>query len=79
LPAALEVHGGGIFPATDLDRNTAVTFTCFLDDLDAKVPAGLQVHLVLEVGSSPIARDTRWWFVDHPASTRTPPPPTPPG
>jgi hypothetical protein len=26
LPAALEVHGGGIFPATDLDRNTAVTF-----------------------------------------------------
>jgi hypothetical protein len=34
--------------------------------LDAKVPAGLRVHLVLDNGSSHIARDTRWWFVDHP-------------
>jgi hypothetical protein len=66
LLAALDVHGGGIFTATDLDRNTAANFTCFLDELDAKVPAGLQVHLVLEGGSSHIARDTRWWFVDHP-------------
>jgi transposase len=30
------------------------------------VPADLQVHLVLDNGSSHIARDTRWWFVDHP-------------
>jgi transposase len=66
LPAALEVHGGGSFTATDLDRNTAANFISFLDDLDAKVPAGLQVQLVLDNGSSPIARDTRWWFVDHP-------------
>jgi hypothetical protein len=60
LLAALDVHGGGIFTATDLDRTTAANFTCLLDDLDAKVPAGLQVQLVLEGGSSPIARDTRW-------------------
>ena len=66
LLAALDVHGGGIFQATDLDRNTAVNFIAFLDDLDAKVPAGLEVHLVLDNGSSHIARDTRWWFVDHP-------------
>jgi transposase len=66
LLAALDVHGGGIFTATDLDRNTAANFIDFLDDLDAKVPAGLQVHLVLDNGSSHIARDTRWWFVHHP-------------
>jgi DDE superfamily endonuclease len=79
LLAALEVHGGGIFTATDLDRNTAANFISFLDDLDAKVPAGLQVHLMLDNGSSHIARDTRWWFVDHPASTPTTPPAMPPG
>jgi transposase len=66
LLAALDVHGGGIFTATDLDRNTAANFIAVLDELDAKVPAGLEVHLVLEGGSSHIARDTRWWFVDHP-------------
>ena len=64
--AAMDVHGGGIFTATDLDRNTAANFIAFLDDLDAKVPAGLEVHLVLDNGSSHIDRDTRWWFVDHP-------------
>jgi transposase len=66
LLAALDVHGGQILSATDLDRNTAANFISFLDDLDAKVPAELQVHLVLDNGSSHIARDTRWWFVDHP-------------
>jgi transposase len=66
LLAALDVHGGGIVQATDLDRNTAANFIAFLDDLDATVPADLQVHLVLDNGSSHIARDTRWWFVDHP-------------
>jgi transposase len=66
LLAALDVHGGGSFTATDLDRNSAATFIDFLDELDAKVPAGLQVHLVLDNGSSHLARDTRWWLVDHP-------------
>jgi transposase len=66
LLAALDVHGGGIVQATDLDRNTAVNFIGFLEDLDATVPADLQVHLVLDNGSSHIARDTRWWLVDHP-------------
>jgi transposase len=66
LLAALDVHGGQIFTATDIQRNTAANFIAFLDELDVKVPAGLQVHLVLDNGSSHIARDTRWWFVDHP-------------
>jgi hypothetical protein len=58
--------------ATDLDRNTVANVIDFLDDLDAKVPTELEVHLVLEGGSSHIARDTRWWLVDYPASTPTP-------
>jgi len=65
LLAALDVHGGGIFTATDLDRNTARNFIAFLDELDAKVPAELDVHLVLDNGSSHIANATRWWFHEH--------------
>jgi transposase len=66
LLAALDVHGGQILSATDLDRNTAANFIAFLDDLDTRVPTDLEVHLVLDNGSSHIANATRWWFVDHP-------------
>ncbi|HSO51959.1 MAG TPA: IS630 family transposase [Actinomycetes bacterium] len=66
LLAALDVHRGGVLQATDLDRNTAANFIAFLDELDARVPTGLGVHLVLDNGSSHIANATRWWFVDHP-------------
>jgi transposase len=66
LLAALDVHRGGVLQATDLDRNTAANFISFLDELDARVPPGLEVHVVLDNGSSHIANATRWWFVDHP-------------
>jgi transposase len=66
LLAALDVHRGGVLQATDLDRNTAANFVAFLDELDARVPTHLAVHLVLDNGSSHIANATRWWFVDHP-------------
>jgi transposase len=33
--------------------------------VDAKVPAELEVHLVLDNGSSHIANATRWWFYNH--------------
>jgi transposase len=65
LLAALDVHRGGILQATDLDRNTAANFIDFLEELDAKVPADLEVHLVLDNGSSHIANATRWWFYNH--------------
>ena len=65
LLAALDVHRGGILQATDLDRNTAANFIDFLEELDAKVPAELEVHLVLDNGSSHIANATRWWFYNH--------------
>src|SRR4249920_867906 len=66
LLAALDVHRGGVVQAIDVDRNTAANFTSFLDDLDTRVPTDLEVHLVLDNGSSHIANATRWWFVDHP-------------
>jgi transposase len=65
LLAALDVHRGGILQATDLDRNTAANFIDFLEELDAKVPAELEVHLVLDNGASHIANATRWWFYNH--------------
>jgi transposase len=66
LLAALDVHRGGVLQATDLDRNTAANFIAFLDELHARVPPDLAVHLVLDNGSSHIANATRWWVADHP-------------
>ena len=63
----------------DVAPNTAANFIAFLEELDAKVPAGLAVHLVLEGGSSHVARDTRWWFVDHPRFHPHDPQAMPPG
>jgi transposase len=65
LLAALDVHRGGIYQATDLDRNTAANFIDFLEALDAKVPGELDVHVILDNGSSHIALVTRWWFHEH--------------
>jgi transposase len=65
LLAALDVHRGGIYQATDLDRNTAANFTAFLEELDAKAPGELDVHVILDNGSSHIALVTRWWFHEH--------------
>jgi transposase-like protein len=65
LLAAVDVHRGGVLQAAGLDRNTAANFISFLDELDARVPTDLAVHLVLDNGSSPIANATRWWFHEH--------------
>jgi hypothetical protein len=79
LLAALDVHGGGIFTATDLDRNTAANFIDFLDDLDAKVPAGLQVHLVWRAAPRTLPATRAGGLLTIRGSTRTTPPPMPPG
>jgi transposase len=65
LLAALDVHNGGIYQATDLDRNTAENFIGFLNELDRRVPTALDVHVILDNGSSHIALATRWWFAEH--------------
>ena len=65
LLVALDVHGGGIYQATGLDRNTATNFIAVLGELDAKVPGELDVHVILDNGSSHVALATRWWFQEH--------------
>ena len=79
LLAALDGQRGGVLQATDLDRNTAANFTCFLEELDTRVPADLEVHLVLDNGSWHIANATRWWCSEHRRFHPPPPRRTPPG
>ncbi|MCW2942730.1 MAG: family transposase [Actinomycetia bacterium] len=49
-----------------IDRNDAVTFTAFLEQLDATIAPGQDIHVVLDNGSSHTARHTKKWLVDHP-------------
>lgn len=61
LFAALEVHSGQIIADTKT-RNRAVDFIEFLAHLDEVTPAELTLHLVLDNGSSHIAKETKTWL-----------------
>jgi hypothetical protein len=50
-----------------------------LGELDAKIPGELDVHVILDNGSSHVALATRWWFHSTSGFTLTTPPVTPPG
>ncbi|MGH8872419.1 MAG: transposase [Acidimicrobiia bacterium] len=52
--------------ARDVDRNTAANFITFLEDIDRMVDPSLEIHLVLDNGSSHVAKATKTWFADHP-------------
>lgn len=64
LFAALEVHTGAMI-AQPTDRNRAQDFIGFLDHLDDVTPDGLRIHLVLDNGSSHVAKATRQWLADR--------------
>lgn len=63
--AALEVRTGEVL-ATEVDRNTAANFISFLTDLDRNVDPDLEIHLVMDNGSSHVAKATQAWLADHP-------------
>jgi transposase len=65
LMAALDVHSGQVL-GSDASRNDAAHFIAFLDEIDAAVPSGLAIHLVLDNGSSHVAKATRAWLTEHP-------------
>ena len=65
LMAALEVHTGHVL-ARDIEHNNSVTFIEFLEELDRTVAPGLDIHLVLDNGSSHTSKATRQWITDHP-------------
>jgi transposase len=63
--AAFEVHTGQVM-ATDIARNNSVTFIEFLSAIDDKVAPELEIHLILDNGSSHVSKATRAWLAEHP-------------
>jgi transposase len=65
LMAALDVATGQVL-GTDIERNDAATFIAFLEEIDDVVPPELDIHLVLDNGSSHVAKATKAWLAEHP-------------
>jgi transposase len=65
IVAALDVHSGNVV-ATDIPRNTAAHFIGFLETIDGDVDASLDIHLILDNGSSHVAKATKAWLAAHP-------------
>jgi len=68
LVAALDVRTGEVLTEI-IARNDAATFTAFLDQLDAAIAPGQDIHVVLDNGSSHTAKHTKKWLADHPRWT----------
>lgn len=68
LFAALAVHDGDVVAEIG-DANTAANFTGFLQRIDQLTPAELEVHIVLDNGSSHRAKATQAWLEAHPRFT----------
>lgn len=65
LLAAMDVHSGEVL-GTDIARNNSVTFIDFLVDIDRNVAPSLEIHLVMDNGSSHTSKQTRKWLAEHP-------------
>lgn len=65
ITAALDVHTGQILTQT-ITRNNADTFIGFLRTLDAAIPASQDIHLVMDNGSSHVAKKTKAWLAARP-------------
>jgi 2-succinyl-5-enolpyruvyl-6-hydroxy-3-cyclohexene-1-carboxylate synthase len=63
--AALNLHTGEVI-GKDVVRNDSASSISFLEEIDAKTPAELEVHLVLDSGSSCVSKATKAWLADHP-------------
>jgi transposase len=63
--AALDVHTGQVITQT-IARNNADTFIRFLRLLNSSIAPHLNIHLVLDNGSSHTAKKTRDWLAAHP-------------
>ena len=64
ITAALNVHTGQVLTET-IRRNDSDTFIRFLRLLDPSIPAGQDVHLVMDNGSSHTSGKTRAWLAAH--------------
>lgn len=79
LVAALDVHAGGIFHASPIETNNSTNFCAFLEEVEVKVPAELEIHLILDNAPpiSPSRPGPGWPSI--PAFICTTPRATPPG
>lgn len=70
LFAALDVHSGEILaepiPGRDEGGNNSINFCTFLDDIEAHVDPTLDIHIILDNGSSHGSKHTTAWFAAHP-------------
>jgi len=65
IVAALDVSTGQVV-TEPIRRNDSVTFQRFLTMLDAVIDPAKQIHVVLDNGSSHVAKATRTWLAAHP-------------
>jgi transposase len=65
LIAAMNVSTGVVHHAL-ITRNDSTTFTGFLAQIEASVPTHLDIHLVMDNGSSHTSKATRAWLSAHP-------------
>lgn len=65
LMAALDIATGQVI-AEPIARNDAITFIAFLDDLDRIIDPARDVEIIMDNGSSHIAKLTKAWFATHP-------------
>jgi transposase len=63
--AALDVHTGQVLTER-IAHNNAATFIAFLQVIDQTIPGDLDIHLVLDNGSSHTAKLTKKWLAAHP-------------
>jgi transposase len=68
LYAALDLASGQVI-ADMTPRHRAEEFRCFLNTIDATVPAHLQVHVVLDNSSTHKTPQIQRWLVRHPRFT----------
>ena len=68
--AALEVATGQVV-AEPISRNDSATFTGFLHRLDQCTDSRLNIHLIMDNGSSHTSKATRAWIAAHPRITVT--------
>jgi len=61
LIAAMNVADGSITPKI-IARNNSDTFIAFLTEIDQAIPAYLNIHLVMDNGSSHTSKATRRWL-----------------
>ena len=65
MMAALNVLTGEVLTQT-ITRNDSATFQAFLTMLDQSIDPTRQIHVVLDNGSSHVAKATRAWLAPHP-------------